>query len=604
MLTRWINLIVFCCAIVAPHLAAVGTSPVFGAAVVDGEKACTGANSASCHRGALQRMDSGLATSCWRLQEGHLTGTPARLAFVVVNSLGTALKYDLHHHPPKVSRPNETAAITYRDLTNEFGGTSVCRGHRPATGRTFNAPRSSAREKAGLDTHAYAYDPDSSLLSVTWIEAATLRYDHDDHGRRGTLGLAGARRDPRAGLLSLRIRAYSPDLMRLGDDYRMQSVTTPDTTASFHWAFGNIVSEMLGVAQDETFTLSLPELDSPVERGPPGNPAAHETLLTDPLMTAIAAVDDTGTVIRTTEHLAYGSVKPGSADAGVIGFAGARRDPRTGLLFLRNRVYSPELMRFLSRDPIGFQGGQWNLYGYVGNNPVGRRDPIGLYDWEQFKRDADAFDKARMDALPLVPRLVGGLIGGTLQEFGASRNEVEGLGVVLATRGAGLGPPGGWSSGLRSLSRYAYFLRRLRGRDAPALACGPGAMSERELLAIEQADYLVELLHGSRRGLVGGEFSFEEALLNRSEFHLTGREPAICLTDDFVRAATQYATPRGQVTRVLLPRRMVETMRQTDPFGRTEFLVRTRDQLLNANYRILVQGQRDAILEWATGRRP
>jgi RHS repeat-associated protein len=33
------------------------------------------------------------------------------------------------------------------------------------------------------------------------------------------------------------------------------------------------------------------------------------------------------------------------------------------------RWYDPATGRFLSRDPIGFQGG-FNLYGYVGGNPI------------------------------------------------------------------------------------------------------------------------------------------------------------------------------------------------------------------------------------------
>lgn len=34
--------------------------------------------------------------------------------------------------------------------------------------------------------------------------------------------------------------------------------------------------------------------------------------------------------------------------------------------------------RFISKDPIGFKGGDMNLYGYVGNNPVNFIDPSGL----------------------------------------------------------------------------------------------------------------------------------------------------------------------------------------------------------------------------------
>ncbi|MBI3927003.1 MAG: RHS repeat-associated core domain-containing protein [Armatimonadetes bacterium] len=38
----------------------------------------------------------------------------------------------------------------------------------------------------------------------------------------------------------------------------------------------------------------------------------------------------------------------------------------------------PALGRFLTRDPIGYDGGL-NLYAYVGNDPVNWVDPEGLY---------------------------------------------------------------------------------------------------------------------------------------------------------------------------------------------------------------------------------
>jgi len=51
-------------------------------------------------------------------------------------------------------------------------------------------------------------------------------------------------------------------------------------------------------------------------------------------------------------------------------------DPDTGLLYYGYRHYSPSLGRWLSRDPIGEDGGA-NLYGFVGNDPANGVDSFG-----------------------------------------------------------------------------------------------------------------------------------------------------------------------------------------------------------------------------------
>jgi RHS repeat-associated protein len=44
----------------------------------------------------------------------------------------------------------------------------------------------------------------------------------------------------------------------------------------------------------------------------------------------------------------------------------------------RNRMYEPELGRFLQPDPKQFEAGDYNLYRYCHNDPVNKSDPTGL----------------------------------------------------------------------------------------------------------------------------------------------------------------------------------------------------------------------------------
>jgi RHS repeat-associated protein len=47
------------------------------------------------------------------------------------------------------------------------------------------------------------------------------------------------------------------------------------------------------------------------------------------------------------------------------------------LKYYRARYYHPDLQRFVSEDPIGFAGGDVNLYAYVFNDPLNNTDPTG-----------------------------------------------------------------------------------------------------------------------------------------------------------------------------------------------------------------------------------
>lgn len=59
-------------------------------------------------------------------------------------------------------------------------------------------------------------------------------------------------------------------------------------------------------------------------------------------------------------------------------FPGQYYDAETGLNYNYFRDYNPAIGRYIEADPIGFEGGDVNLYVYVGNNPVRFVDSEGL----------------------------------------------------------------------------------------------------------------------------------------------------------------------------------------------------------------------------------
>ncbi|MFC1584271.1 RHS repeat domain-containing protein [Fibrobacterota bacterium] len=53
-------------------------------------------------------------------------------------------------------------------------------------------------------------------------------------------------------------------------------------------------------------------------------------------------------------------------------------DDYNGMFYMRARYYSAREGRFISEDPIGYNGGDANLFGYGWNNPMVYVDPFGL----------------------------------------------------------------------------------------------------------------------------------------------------------------------------------------------------------------------------------
>lgn len=97
--------------------------------------------------------------------------------------------------------------------------------------------------------------------------------------------------------------------------------------------------------------------------------------LADHLGSTNALTDGTGAITSQASYDSFGNQTGTLATR--YGFTGRERDDATGLMYYRARFYDPKVGRFTSEDPIGFGGGDINLYGYVRNRPNMFRDPSG-----------------------------------------------------------------------------------------------------------------------------------------------------------------------------------------------------------------------------------
>jgi RHS repeat-associated protein len=155
---------------------------------------------------------------------------------------------------------------------------------------------------------------------------------------------------------------------------RRRTKTIGGTTTNFLYDARNFVQELTsggtptanlltGLGMDETFTRT--------------DAGGTRTLLTDVLDSVLEIVDSSGTLQTHYTFEPFGATTTsGASSTNAAQFTGRENDG-TGLYSYRNRYYDPEVGRFASEDPIGFEAGV-NFYAYVQNNPLGFIDPEGL----------------------------------------------------------------------------------------------------------------------------------------------------------------------------------------------------------------------------------
>jgi RHS repeat-associated protein len=190
----------------------------------------------------------------------------------------------------------------------------------------------------------YVYDVENRLSSITGGGSTVATYAYDAQGRRRSKTVGSA------------ITVYVTD-----EDNKGMLDYDGTSGAMLHWYPAGAVEDLIG--------------------------GTRATFITDIQGSVIGLLSSSGTLTKmgyqpfgenaslTSDGYRY-TGQPLDAET-----AGSTAQP-SGLYYLRSRMYSPTLGRFLQPDTIGYGGGA-NMYAYAHNDPLNFKDPSGKDDCDE-----------------------------------------------------------------------------------------------------------------------------------------------------------------------------------------------------------------------------
>ena len=227
---------------------------------------------------------------------------------------------------------------------------------------------------AGTTTvYDYTYHPSGALNTVHENRVLVATHDYDTNGNRTHVnGVLLATHDVQDRCLTHGDFdfTYTPR----GQRHTRVHTPTGDTTTYGYDPFGNLDQVQLPDAGQSHVPAYL------IKNG------ATYRIITDHLGSVRLVIDSsTDAIAQRIDYDPWGTIvldtNPGFQP---FAFAGGLHDIHTGLTHFGAREYDPTTARWTSKDPIGFAGGDTNLYAYVANDPINLLDPSGLAWYEYF----------------------------------------------------------------------------------------------------------------------------------------------------------------------------------------------------------------------------
>lgn len=231
-------------------------------------------------------------------------------------------------------------------------------------------------------TEAFTYDAvGNRLIGPAYPKANTFiqsySYDFENRIASATRQVTG---NPNADTITFK---YDPFGRRVEKNVATYENGTP-TTYKYTYVYDNedIILEVLERTQNGNTTTTTtaythgPGIDEPLSLMRDAQTYYYHA---DGLGSITSITDSTQTVVNRYAYDSFGAPKSSETIRNAYTYTGREYDSETGLYYYRARYYDPEAGRFVSKDPIGFAGGDVNVYGYVGSRPVNFVDPTGLF---------------------------------------------------------------------------------------------------------------------------------------------------------------------------------------------------------------------------------
>jgi len=268
------------------------------------------------------------------------------------------------------------------------------------------------------------YNALRNRLTEATLDGAPVGFTYDDAGQLLAKGGTAFSFDAARRLTGFGANSYQYD----GVGNRLLATRDGVTTQYVYDAAGNLLAEADGTGTLQRYYIHGLGLLTMVDAQTDEVYVYHH----DGTGHTVAMTDATETVVNRYAYSPYGEVL--GKDETVpqpftyVGQYGVMAEPE-GLYYMRARYYDAEVGRFISEDPVGFDGGL-HLYAYVGGNPIAYVDPSG--------------DVPLLVILPAV----GGLISGGFNAVNAAIDGQNAGGVSAAFGRGFVGGAGGTLVGI------------------------------------------------------------------------------------------------------------------------------------------------------------